>query len=132
VSDLEIQPIGSVDAYVSSRVAELEKQNTELQKQIQELQAHVERLRDGVKWIEQIVELHQFGRDGDYGLASKISDAAYEVLDETPAQSLETLKAQWKAQAVLQFAGHVFVKYRYDIIEWAKEYADKLRTQGAV
>lgn len=114
MSDLKIQPIGSVDAYVSSRVAELEKQNTELQKQIQELQAHVERLRSEFALFDD-AGLCEHKHHCEFTLLQE-RKRLHHLLSETPAQSLGALKAQWQAEAIRD--------------RWLSE-INKLRTQGA-
>lgn len=63
------------------------------------------------------------GHEPSVSVFHRALDEAQEFINKTPRQCL----AEIKAEAVLQFAGTVLVKYRYDITEWAKEYADKVR-----
>lgn len=83
-------------------MTDLEKQNAELRQQVQELQVHVERLRSEIVGIMS----ESSGVDG-YHLNGAV--AAWDefdldlLLSETPAQSLEALKAQWQAEDVPNF-----------------------------
>ena len=67
------------------------------------------RYRDHLKFI---VSSKSYGNGG-----------AKTLLQSTPEVCLNEIVAE----SVLKFAGTLLAKYRYDITEWAKEYADKVR-----
>lgn len=121
------------------RIKELTQSNRSFVSALQKAEAYnVQLENDRDAWVATIGQMiyliervydsykNNTGYEPSLSVFHRDLDEAYRFLDKTPKQCL----AEIKAEAVLKFAGTVLVKYRYDITEWAKEYADKIRQGG--
>lgn len=107
-------------------VAKLENERDALAAQVEQLTEEVFKLQyfdiDVIRCLKTIAFEHNH------------SDIAlYQELAKKCMSDIASRKplAEIRAEAVLQFAGTVLAKYRYDITEWAKIEANKIRQGGA-
>lgn len=107
------------------RIDELEEQNAALIAERAALAAQVEALRKALAALSVQAESTLQEDIVCHSALKRAQREADEVLCTTPQQRL----AEIRAEAVLRFAGHVLAQYRYDVTNWASQYADAIRQE---